>query len=393
MVEGGKLRVLKPLESVLVKPAGPDCNMACKYCFYLEKSRLFPETRVHRMSEKTLKLMVKQIMRQGTDNISFGWQGGEPTLMGRRFFELAFNYQHIFGRPGQRVGNGFQTNGILIDKDWAMMFKEYNFLVGLSLDGPKEIHDRYRVLKSGRPSWEMVVRARDIMLERGVAVNALSVVSDYSVKFPREIYEFHKKNGLTYMQFIPLLEKDPTSPDGIASFSVKPKDYGRFLCDIFDLWISDFKGGMPTTSVRWFDSLLFTYLGLEAPECTLQKECGRYVVIEHNGDVYSCDFFVENRWKLGNIGEGKIIDMLNSPLQDRFGKIKATLPEKCLKCPWIIHCYGDCPKHRINTPGRGISIDRPISYFCESYRMFFAHADKKFKELAHNVAQRQGGVF
>ncbi len=385
-MEGGELKNLKPLESVLVKPAGPDCNMACRYCFYLDKAALFPQAKIHRMSEKTLKLMVRQIMRQGGNNISFGWQGGEPTLMGMRFFELAANYQHIFGRPGQRVGNGFQTNGILIDKDWARMFKEYNFLVGLSLDGPKEIHDRYRVLKSEQPSWEKVVRARDILLETGVAVNALTVVSDYSVKFPREIYEFHKSNGLIYMQFIPLLERDSSAPNGIASFSVGPKEYGKFLCDIFDLWLADFRNGMPTTSVRWFDSLLFTYLGLEAPECTLQKECGRYVVIEHNGDVYSCDFFVEDRWRLGNISEGKIIDMLNSPLQDSFGKIKSTLPEKCLKCPWVTHCYGDCPKHRMFSAGNG---DKPISYFCESYRMFFEHADKDFRRLASLVARRK----
>ena len=331
-------------------------------------------------------------MRQGGSRLSFGWQGGEPTLMGREFFEKAVNYQRIYGRTGQTVANGLQTNGILIDKNWADILYEYKFLVGLSLDGPEHIHDRYRVLKGPgqifKPSWERVVKARDILLNRGVEVNALSVVTDYSAKYPEEIYNFHKSNGLNYMQFIPCVEPDPIHPGSIAEFSVKPEDYGNFLIKIFDLWISDFKNGTPSTSVRWFDSILFTYVGLEAPECTLQEECGKYIVIEHNGDVYSCDFFVEPRWKLGNVAEDRIFDMLNSPLQKKFGLRKTVLPQECLNCPWLKHCWGDCPKYRQYkpaTPGGTWTNSPNKSYLCRAYKIFFNHADKTFKELARNI--------
>ncbi|RKX86348.1 MAG: anaerobic sulfatase maturase [Spirochaetes bacterium] len=388
---------MKNLESVLIKPAGPDCNMACTYCFYSSKSGLFPETKIHRMDDSVLKRMIRQIMHQGGSNLSFGWQGGEPTLMGREFFEKAVNYTRIYGRAGQTVANGLQTNGILIDKNWAEFLYEYKFLVGLSLDGPKHIHDRYRLLKGGKPSWGKVVRARDILLNRGVDVNALSVVTDYSVRYPEEIYEFHKNNGLNYMQFIPCVEADPLHPGRIANFSVTPEDYGKFLCKIFDLWVSDFKKGTPTTSIRWFDSILFTYAGMEAPECTLQKECGKYVVIEHNGDVYSCDFFVEPGWKLGNITDGRIIDMLNSPLQKEFGLRKTDLPQECLNCPWLKHCWGGCPKYRqyspktnlvhpiINTSGTERAQNKKATYLCAAYKIFFGHADSTFKKLASKI--------
>lgn len=371
---------MKPLESVLIKPAGPDCNMTCRYCFYSCKAELFPQTKIHRMTDTILKTTVKQVMRQGGRHVSFGWQGGEPTLTGKQFYEKAVNYQRIFGKPGQTAANGLQTNGILIDKNWARFLHEYRFLVGLSLDGPENIHNRYRVLRGETPGWDRVIKARDTLLTSGVEVNALTVVTAYSVRFPEEIYKFHRDNGLKFMQFIPCVEADPAAPDGIADFSVKPKDYGKFLSDIFDLWISDFRQGRPATSVRWFDSVFFSYAGLEAPECTLQEECGKYVVIEHNGNVYSCDFFVEPEWKLGNVINDKLTDLLNSPLQNKFGSIKKNLHESCRKCPWLQYCRGGCPKYR--RYGTSGSAEPAQSYLCESYRIFFKHADSVFKKLA-----------
>ena len=351
--------------------------MACRYCFYLEKAELFPQTKIHRMSLKTLKQTVKQVMRQGEDQISFGWQGGEPTLMGREFFERAFNYQRIFARPGQKVSNGFQTNGILIDGDWARLFKEYNVLVGLSLDGPMEIHDRYRLLRGNKPSWDRIMKARDTLLDRGVEVNALSVVTNYSVRFPERIYNFHKENGLNFMQFIPCVETDPLDNTRAADYTVDPDAFGDFLCSIFDLWISDFKDGRPTTSIRYFESVLATYLGMNPGQCTLMKECGVYLVIEHNGDVYSCDFFVEPKWKLGNVSEGRLSDMLNSDRQNTFGKIKGELPTQCLTCPWLKHCRGGCPKDRIFS-----TASPPMNYLSPAYKKFLKHADPAFKKLA-----------
>jgi len=368
---------------VLVKPAGPDCNMACTYCFYLEKSELFSETNKHRMSEKILEEMVKQVMGQAGREVSFGWQGGEPTLMGVPFFEKAVSFQERYGR-GQTVGNGLQTNGILIDEKWAQFLKEYKFLVGLSLDGPAHIHNRYRFFRNGKGSWSKVVDSAHRMLDTGVEVNALTVLNDYSVQFPEEIYNFHKSLGLSFMQFIPCVEPDPKSPKKAAPFSVSAKAYGEFLCKVFDLWRADFKDNLPITSIRFFDSVFHLYVGLSAPECTLLHECGIYVVIEHNGDIYSCDFFVEPKWKLGNILKGSLSDMLNSDRQIEFGRIKASFPGECEKCKWLNYCWGGCTKDRIKDPR-----DKGLNHFCAAYKMFFDHADSEMRKIADDWMRRQ----
>lgn len=361
---------------MLIKPAGPDCNMACTYCFYLEKSELFPDSKIHRMSEGILEETVKQVLTQGEREVSFGWQGGEPTLMGLSFFRKAVEFQQQYGR-GQAVGNGLQTNGLLIDREWAEFLREYKFLIGLSLDGPEHIHNRYRLMRNGKGSWSRVVEKAKLLLDMDVATNALTVINDFSVKFPEEIYAFHKSLGLNYMQFIPCLEPDPKNPSQVAPFSAPPDEYGRFLCRVFDLWLDDFDGMAATTSIRFFDSLFHPYVDLPAPECTLLKECGVYVVVEHNGDIYACDFFVSPEWRLGNIMTGKLIDMLNSSKQNRFGQLKSSLPMECRNCPWLRTCRGGCTKDRIHNPS-----NPELNHFCLSYKQFFEHADKRFKELA-----------
>lgn len=373
----------KPLNSVLVKPAGPDCNLACNYCFYLKKSELFSQTKVHRMNDEVLEAMIRQMMTQGGQNISFGWQGGEPTLMGLDFFQKAVHFQEKYGH-GKSVGNGLQTNGTLLNEKWAAFLKKYNFLVGLSLDGPEHIHNKYRHLRSGLGSWDKVYQSARLLLNAGVETNALTVVNDYSAQFPEEIYDFHKELGLNYMQFIPCVETDPFDASKAASFSVSPRQFGEFLIQIFDKWQADFRGGLPTTSVRYFDSVFYTYVGLTPPECTLLKSCGIYLVVEHNGNVYSCDFFVEPRWKLGNVLEDRMIDMLNSPQQTEFGNLKAKLPPECRNCRWLRHCYGGCTKDRMQDPR-----DHGVSHFCESYKMFFRHADMRMRRLAEDWKKQQ----
>jgi uncharacterized protein len=372
---------VKPINSILVKPAGPDCNLDCTYCFYLQKSELFPEHNVHRMSEEVLEEMIRQVMTDGDRHITFGWQGGEPTLMGLPFFKQAIEFQNKYGN-GQTVGNGLQTNGLLIDRDWTDFLKENHFLVGLSLDGPQHIHDHYRRKKGGQGSWEKVVQASELMVNGGVAVNALTVVNDYSVQYPKEIYEFHKSLGLMHHQYIPCVETDPLNPEKAASYSVSPEDYGNFLCTLFDLWTADFKDGQPATSIRYFDSVFHNYVGMPAPECTLMQECGVYIVVEHNGEVYSCDFFVEPEWKLGNIMSGKTKDMLNSDRQQQFGEMKFELPRKCKECQWLKYCWGGCTKDRIRDPQ-----DKGLSHFCESYLQFFDHADSRMREFADRWKQ------
>jgi uncharacterized protein len=373
----------KILNSLLIKPAGPDCNLDCTYCFYLEKAELFPNTKRHRMSIEILEELIKQTMQQGPRHISFGWQGGEPTLMGLPFFQKAVDFQTRYGE-GKSVANGFQTNGLLIDKDWAAFFYHFNFLIGLSLDGPQHIHDHYRISKGGAGSWQKVYDNAKLLLEHGVQTNALVVVNDYSVNFPEEIYHFHKELGLNYMQFIPCVETDPTSGNGAASFSVSAEKYGEFLNKVFDLWYSDFSENEPSTFIRYFDSVFHNYVGLNAPDCTLMEACGSYLVVEHNGDVYSCDFFVENDWKLGNVNTHKLIDMLNSERQAEFGNMKANLPEECKTCEWLNKCRGGCTKDRI----RDIN-DNGSNHFCISYKMFFEHADKKLTELATQWKENQ----
>jgi uncharacterized protein len=374
-VAGPKEMTGKPLNSILIKPAGPDCNLSCSYCFYSGKSSLFPDSNKHRMSDDMLTELIRQIMDHAGENIGIAWQGGEPTLMGLPFFRKAIEQISRFGK-NQSIGNGLQTNGFLIDKEWVRFLRQYNFLVGLSLDGPQHIHDRYRCTKDGKGTWSTVTDRAKLMLDEGVSVNALAVVTDYAAGFPEEIYNFYKGLGLNYMQFIPYVDPAPTNPGKSISFSASAEKYGLFLNTLFDLWLDDFLDGAQTTSIRFFDSVLHSYVGLTPPECTLLEECGNYVVVEHNGDVFSCDFFVEPEWKLGNIKEMQLLEMLNSERQGAFGAMKRRLPDECMACKWLCHCRGGCIKERIGLNHEGMSSQ------CESYRMFFGYADARLTNLA-----------
>ena len=365
----------KLLNSVLIKPAGPDCNLACAYCFYRDKGVLFPGAQVHRMSEGVLEETIRQVMSQAVP-ASIGWQGGEPTLMGLPFFQKAVELQIRYGR-GKCIGNGFQTNGLLIDEAWAAFLSKYRFLVGLSLDGPEHVHDHYRRFAGGQKTWQKTVEAAERLLDAGVAVNALSVVNDYSARFPDEIYGFLKSLGLVHMQFIPCVETDAEDRSKAAPFSASAETLGRFLCRIFDLWLADFRDGAPTTFIRWFDSVFYRYVDREPPECDFLAECGSYLVIEHNGDVYACDFFVEPVWKLGNVMDKKLVHMLNSARQREFGRLKSDLPAPCSGCKWHSVCRGGCTKDRLRDPR-----DAGLNHFCEAFKAFFVHTDEKLKTLS-----------
>ncbi len=389
------LSLLKPLSSILVKPTGADCNIDCTYCFYLDRAgvlrpgfqqdgRGFDRMHGRAMSDQVQEETIRQMMRDGGQQVSFGWQGGEPTLMGLDFFKRAVNLQKQYGRSGQTVGNGLQTNGLSIDDEWCDFLRETNWLVGLSIDGPAHVHDHYRVTRNGKPTYDRVREAAERMTRKRVEFNALTVVNDYSAQFAREIYEHHKSLGIEFMQFIPCVETDPGNSGQAAGFSVSAVAYGDFLCEIFDLWKADFRRGKPTTSVRYIDSVFHTYVGLQPPECTLLKECGCYVVVEHNGDVFACDFFVESDWRLGNVLGERLIDLLNSPKQKEFGLLKANLPQECLTCEWQKHCYGGCTKDRIRDPS-----DQGSNHFCGSYIRFFEHADSELKQLAKEWEKEQ----
>lgn len=373
----------KQLNSVLIKPSGPDCNLGCTYCFYLEKAALYNQQPKHRMDDETLEVLIRQVMEQSGPEVSFGWQGGEPTLMGLDFYKRVIELQRKYG-DGKVVGNGLQTNGTLLNEEWADFLKEYNWLVGLSMDGPEFIHDHYRRTAGGNPTWKTVSDNAKMLLDKGVATNVLSCLTDYSADHIEEIYHYHKDMGFDFMQFIHIVETDKKNPRLAASFSLSPEKYGEVLCKLWDLWIADFKDGMPTTSVRHFESVFHSYVGMPSPECTMMKECGVYTVIEHNGDVYACDFFVEPKWKLGNIKQSKIINMLNSKKQCQFGCMKSKLPRKCRSCSYLKHCFGGCTKDRVKDPK-----DNGMPRFCTSYKMFFAHAHDQLVEMGRNWTAHQ----
>lgn len=355
--------------------------MDCTYCFYTHNNT-YPPAGKRRMNEQVLETMIDQLCAQPVPGLSCGWQGGEPTQMGIDFYKKTIGHMQRYG-DGKMIANGLQTNGILIDQVWARFLKQYHFLVGLSLDGPEHIHDHFRVLKNGAGTFEKVTAAAKHLLDAGVEVNVMSVINDYSVQFPEEIYTFHKSLGLHFMQFIPCLETDPGG-NGLATYSVTAGDYGEFLCKLFDLWLADFSNGIPTTSIRFFESLLFQYAGFAPTECTQSKTCGNYLVIEHNGDVYPCDFYVEPEWRLGNLLETPLPRLMNSEKQSEFGKLKSKVPAECLTCSWQQLCQGGCTKDRFRDP-----THPNHNHFCAAYKEFFTYSNQRFEKLSSDWKRKQ----
>ncbi len=367
----------KTLQSVIVKPTGADCNMNCSYCFYLEKKELYPEKAHPRMSDETLEELTKQLMEQSGQNIAITWQGGEPSMMGLDFFKKAVEYEIKYARGKRKnISNGFQTNGTLITAEWVEFFKQYNFLVGLSIDGPAVIHDRHRKLGKHGDSFKRVLNTLRLLQESNTEFNILSTVNDFSCQYPEEIYGFFKKLNIGWLQFIPILERQIENPKLPATFSATPEAYGSFLVDIFKLWFNDYTTSGNAPSIRFIENYFHRYLNRPAPECTMNATCGEYVVIEHNGDVYSCDYFVEPKWKLGNIHDGRLIDMINSKQQFDFGRLKLNVDDECKSCKWHSICFGNCPKYRF-----GHATENRY-YFCESIKYFLDNTNNAFVELA-----------
>ncbi len=368
--------------SVLVKPVSSDCNLACEYCFYSSKAdELYPETRIHRMSLRVLRELIAQLMVLSPDQASFCWQGGEPTLAGLDFYKEAVRYQSLFSIPGQLVMNSLQTNGTLIDEHWAEFLARFNFLVGVSLDGPPEFHDYYRKDRLGNPSYERVMRGIEWLRKFNVKFNILVLLNQHNIKYPRELYHFFIDQGFRFLQFIPCVERDSETGE-IASYSITPEQYGHFLCEVFDEWVAP---GIPKVYVRDFDELLISYVTGEAPSCIFSRECGKYVVVEFNGDVYACDFFVEPRWFLGNLMEQPLEKIIESERFMEFKRIKSKLiNDNCRGCRWLQYCNGGCPKH-------WIQLGLNHNYFCSAYKAFFEHSHEKFLELKELIRKRMRG--
>jgi uncharacterized protein len=371
---------------VLAKPTGARCNCACDYCFFLKKGRLYPGSDF-RMSDEVMESYIRQMIEAhgGLSEVEIAWQGGEPTLMGVDFFRRAVAAGKRHARPGQRISTSFQTNGILIDAEWCRFLRDNDFLVGLSLDGPRELHDAYRHDKAGRSVFDRAVRAARLMKEHGVEFNILCTVNAVNSRRPLDVYRFFRDElGARYIQLIPIVERENDTGEQtgarLTERTVGPEEYGRFLIDVFDEWV---RRDVGEVFVTFFDSVLAAYVYGESPLCALRRECGDALALEHNGDLYACDHFVEPRLLLGNILETPLAVLAGSEKQRAFGRAKAeSLPRVCRECRFLFACHGECPKNRILMSPDG---EMGLNWLCCGLKAFFAHTERPMRLMAERL--------
>lgn len=376
---------------------GAICNLDCNYCFYLEKENLYPRKTSWQMTEEVLDSYIRQyIQSQNTPVVTFSWQGGEPTLLGLDYFRHIVELEEKYA-GGKQIENTVQTNGTLLDDRWCEFLAENQFLAGLSIDGPEELHDCYRVDKGGQPTFWKVMRGIDLLKKHGVDFNTLTVVHKRNSHHPLEVYRFLKEAGSAFMQFIPVVERVVGRPnsDGlvlvssvhegevpVSEWSVESIQYGRFLCSIFDEWIRNDVGKY---FVQIFDVALESWLGLEPSLCVFKRTCGQALAMEHNGDLYSCDHFVYPENKLGNIMEQPMVRLYGSPGQAKFAATKHDrLPDYCRRCEVRFACNGECPKHRFLRTPEG---EAGLNYLCAGYKLFFHHIDSAMRFMAHELCE------
>ena len=370
----------KPLY-VMLKPAGAHCNLACKYCYYLEKNKLYPTAQRHLMSDEMLELFTREYIEAQTMNqVLFTWHGGEPLLRSIDFYRKALSLQQKYA-GGRRIDNVIQTNGTLLTDEWCEFFAQNHWLLGISIDGPQPDHDHYRLTAAGKPSWKKVMQGIKLLKKHGVEWNAMAVVNAYNANHPLEFYRFFKENGCQFLQFTPIVERLTRHEDGrtlasladkdeipLSEASVAPEQWGYFLCAIFDEWVRKDVGKI---FVEIFDCTLANWMGISPGICAYSKECGHAGVMEHNGDVYSCDHFVFPEYKLGNIRDHSLIDMLYGEQQQEFSRLKhSSLPRQCKECDMEFACHGECPKNRFMKDKYG---DSGLNYLCPGYYHYYQH--------------------
>ena len=370
----------KPLY-VMLKPAGAHCNLACKYCYYLEKNKLYPTAQRHLMSDEMLEQFTREYIEAQTMNqVLFTWHGGEPLLRSIDFYRKALSLQQKYA-GGRRIDNVIQTNGTLLTDEWCEFFAQNHWLVGISIDGPQPDHDHYRLTAAGKTSWKKVMQGIKLLKKHGVEWNAMAVVNAYNANHPMEFYRFFKENGCQFLQFTPIVERLTRHEDGrtlasladkneipLSEASVTPEQWGYFLCAIFDEWVRKDVGKI---FVEIFDCTLANWMGISPGICAYSKECGHAGVMEHNGDVYSCDHFVFPEYKLGNIRDHSLIDMLYGEQQQEFSRLKhSSLPRQCKECDMEFACHGECPKNRFMKDKYG---DSGLNYLCPGYYHYYQH--------------------
>jgi uncharacterized protein len=381
---------LPPRIHVLTKPTGAICNLDCSYCFFLDKEELYPNSNF-RMSDEVLETYIRQLIESHkTPEVTVAWQGGEPTLMGLDFFKKAIAYQEKYRRPGMTFENTLQTNGTLLNDEWCEFFKANNYLIGLSLDGPRELHDANRVDKVGRPTFDRVMKGLRLLQKHGVEYNILTTVNWVNSQYPLEVYRFLRDEVKTsWIQFIPVVER--INEDGktlyqkgtqVSENSVLPEQFGTFLTTIFDEWVRRDVGKI---FVQTFEAAVRSWLGLPTGMCFFSPTCGSGVALEHNGDLYSCDHFVEPDYLLGNIQETSMAELVGSSRQFQFGQDKlTTLPRYCQQCEVRFACHGECPKHRFTDTPDG---EPGLNYLCAGYKTFFTHIDNPLKMMVNLLRQ------
>ncbi|MBW1720077.1 MAG: anaerobic sulfatase maturase [Deltaproteobacteria bacterium] len=378
---------------ILAKPIGPRCNLDCEYCFYLEKQALFPKGEDYVMSDKVLRAYInKYITLQPTPVVGFVWQGGEPTLLGLDFYKRVIELQRPFTGK-KEITNSLQTNGILLDDEWCAFLKENDFLVGLSLDGPKDIHDRYRKDRGGKGSYDKVMRGMDLLHKHGVEFNVMATVARETAYKPLEVYRFFKEQGVEFIQFTPVIERI-AGPDekqlglklagpssmakgenaAVTEWSVDPEQYGDFLITVFDEWVRNDVG---TTNVMNFEWALNAWIGNSSPVCQHAHSCGKTIMLEHNGDIYACDHSMYPEYKLGNIVDENPVEMAERSIDKGFGVKDANLPNCCMECNVLKACWGGCPKHRFARTYN----DEPLYYLCEGYKKYLLYIRKYLKAI------------
>jgi uncharacterized protein len=381
--------------SLMAKPSGSACNLNCTYCFYLEKQKLYKGDTHFKMNDEVLETYVKAyINSQSSPVVSFAWQGGEPLLAGIGFYEKAVILQGKY-RGKRKIENVLQTNGTLLNEDWCNFLKENNFLVGISIDGPEEFHDKYRLYKNGTASFKQVMQAIELLHKYSVPFNTLTVVNRNNAEHPEEVYSFLKSTGSTYLQFIPVVERysndekrllraDEHLQEKVTEWSVLPQNYGSFLCSIFDKWI---KNDVGKIFVQTFDATLANWFGVHPGLCALNATCGDALIIEHNGDVYACDHFVFPEYLRGNILKQTLPQMVSSLAQSSFGTDKTNnLPDYCLRCEYRFACHGECPKYRFTCTPDG---EPGLNYLCEGYLQFFRHVHPYMQYMADMIKARR----
>ncbi len=359
--------------SVLVKAVGAACNMHCRYCFYDPRRRgVVDHGGV--MDAVTLELLVRQVLRLPAPAPAVCWQGGEPTLAGLAFYERALALQHELA-PGRRVRHSLQTNGLLLDSAWARFLSREGFLAGLSLDGPKDVHDAMRGDRRGRSTWRATLDAAHRLQDAGVPVNALCCLTRHSVGRAEELYHFFRSEGFEHVQFLPVLETDMKDPLRLAPWSLEAEDYGELLCGLWDMWLADLLTGK-APGIRYFESFCHVAFGHAPTLCEMEPVCASYAVIERDGSVFPCDFFVSGNWRLGHLGEG-LPEVLRSPLARHFGEIRLMQQPACRACPWRGWCHGGYLKYR-----RAAGRLHGQTLYCAAYRRFFAHASPSLARVA-----------